>query len=69
MGEAPPSKEHILCLLPIPSNQAILDSIIKKHPNVEITYKQLNIKKGIKVDPQDIPDGNISVTPHVFYLT
>ncbi|EHL02468.1 putative D-3-phosphoglycerate dehydrogenase [Glarea lozoyensis 74030] len=60
MGEAPPSKEHILCLLPFPNNQPILDSIIKKHPNVEIVYKQFSYQKGTRIiNKEDIPEDEV----------
>jgi hypothetical protein len=58
MGEAPPSHEHVLCLLPFPNNQSVLDSIKEKHPNVEIVYKQILFKKGsFQVIPESIPLG------------
>jgi hypothetical protein len=58
MGEAPASvKEHILCLLPFPEDTKVLDSIRKKHPNVEFTYKQIRYEHGKPVDLTTLPDG------------
>ncbi|QSZ28534.1 hypothetical protein DSL72_003032 [Monilinia vaccinii-corymbosi] len=39
MGEASKPREHILCLLPLPEDPKILNSLRRKY-NVELTYKQ-----------------------------
>jgi len=51
-GEAPSSKEYILCLIPFPKNQAVLEKIEKRHPNVEITYIQTTSRSA-----DDYPEG------------
>ncbi|CAG8981453.1 hypothetical protein HYALB_00013380 [Hymenoscyphus albidus] len=38
-GDKPPSKEIILCLLPWPAQQDVLDEVKRKHPQVEIRYE------------------------------
>ncbi|KAM3086881.1 hypothetical protein ACMFMG_001002 [Clarireedia jacksonii] len=55
MGEAPPQKEHILCLLPFPEDPKILDRIRKKH-NVEITWKHITFAKGKALVMNEVPD-------------
>jgi hypothetical protein len=57
MGEAPPpEREHILCLLPLKEDSSILESIKKKHPNVDFTYREATYEKGKPFDTH-IPDG------------
>ncbi|KAH6678471.1 D-isomer-specific 2-hydroxyacid dehydrogenase-like protein [Halenospora varia] len=61
MGEAPPQeKEHVLCWLPFPEPTEIIETIQKKHPNVDFTYKQLEYKKdGKNWEVKEIPDDYI----------
>ncbi|KAG9231718.1 D-isomer-specific 2-hydroxyacid dehydrogenase-like protein [Amylocarpus encephaloides] len=47
------AKEHILCLLPVPANQEILDRIVKAHPNVDFTYRQFDFTKRPVVIPDE----------------
>jgi hypothetical protein len=54
-------KEHILVLSPFPRDDRILNSIIKKHPNVTFDYKVVTFKKGKALDVKTVPDG-ISVS-------
>jgi len=53
MGDARPpptsTKEHILALLPFPPDQKILDSIQKKHPNVDFDYETIQFTHGVAV--------------------
>ncbi len=65
MGEAPPpTKEHILCLLPFPERSDILDPIRKKHPNVEFNYKHVQYIRGV---PQNLSvlDGTSRFSPPI----
>ncbi|TVY65703.1 D-2-hydroxyacid dehydrogenase [Lachnellula suecica] len=56
MGEAPPpDKEHILCLIPLKVDPAILESIKKRHPNVDFTVREVGFDKTQALDPS-IPD-------------
>lgn len=57
MGEAqPPEKEYVLALLPFKEDTALLESIRKRHPNVEFTYREVYYEKGKPLDTT-IPDG------------
>ena len=58
MGEASaPAREHILCLLPFPEDPKIINSIRKKHPNVDIEYHHIAIVRGDALTPKSLPDG------------
>jgi hypothetical protein len=56
-------KEHILVLSPFPRDDKILNSIIKKHPNVTFDYKVVTFKKGKALDIKSVPDGISQATP------
>lgn len=65
MGEAPPhERELILCLLPLKADQNIIESIKKKHPNVDFRYREVTWDKS-KPNDTHIPDGR---TPAYFLL-
>lgn len=68
MGEAPPQeKEHVLCWLPFPEPTEIIETIQKKHPNVDFTYKQLEYKKeGKNWEVKEIPDGQNFTPPSAY---
>jgi hypothetical protein len=57
MGGGAPENEHILALLPFKEDSKIIESIKKKHPNVEFTYQEAYYEKGKSIDTH-IPDGN-----------
>ena len=57
MGGGPESKpEHMLVTLPFPEPTPIIERIRKHHPQITVTYRDLNVETPFE-SKHDIPDG------------
>jgi len=52
-GDRAPKTERVLCILPFAKPTAILDELLRKHPNIEITYLERSIAEGLKRESVD----------------
>jgi hypothetical protein len=50
-------KELLLCTLPFPENEEIIDSIRKAHPRIKIVYHALDLNVGNVLLEKKLPDG------------